>query len=111
MSLTRIACSSCAYVLQGCTLDAALDLDIVERKGSWYAYKGNNLAQGRQNVVDLLKQDADLAAQLVTEVRLTLSELGSSDKATRTTPSETNERYDEETTEVEATMDAELYFD
>ena len=95
-------------------MDAALDLDIVERKGSWYAYKGNNLAQGRQNVVDLLKQDTDLATQLVTEVRLALSELGSSDKATQTTSSETKERYDlndEATPEVEATMDAELYFD
>ena len=64
--------------------------------------------------MDLLKQDTDLAAQLVTEVRLALSELGSSDKTTQATSSETKERYDlndEETPEVEATMDAELYFD
>jgi recombination protein RecA len=60
----------------GCTLDAALDLGIVERKGSWYAYKGSNLAQGRQNVVDLLKTDPILAEQMETEVRLALSDSG-----------------------------------
>merc|ERR1719464_92817 len=26
----------------GCLLDAALDLDVAERKGSWYAYRGKN---------------------------------------------------------------------
>lgn len=60
----------------GCTLDAALDLNIIERRGSWYAYKGNNVAQGRQNVVELLKQDTEMADMLETEVRLALSELG-----------------------------------
>jgi recombination protein RecA len=70
----------------GCTLDAALDLDIVERKGSWYAYKGNNLAQGRQNVVDMLKKDDELALQLEAEVRLALSDLGN--KLTQVPPDE-----------------------
>jgi recombination protein RecA len=60
----------------GCTLDAAIDLNIVDRKGSWFAYKGKNLAQGRQNVVELLKNDKDLSKQLETEVRLALTELG-----------------------------------
>jgi recombination protein RecA len=60
----------------GCTLDAANDLGIIERKGSWYAYKGNNIAQGRQNAVDLLKGDPELASQLETEVRLALSSFG-----------------------------------
>lgn len=60
----------------GCTVDAANDLGIIERRGSWYAYKGNNIAQGRQNVVELLKKDADLAATIETEVRLALSSFG-----------------------------------
>ena len=60
----------------GCTLDAALDIGIVERKGSWYAYQGNNLAQGRQNVIELFKGDADLYSELENEVRLALSNLG-----------------------------------
>lgn len=63
----------------GCTLDAAIDLGVMERKGSWYAYKGNNISQGRQNAVDLLKSDAELAATIETEVRLALSSFGLSD--------------------------------
>lgn len=61
----------------GSTLDAALDLDIVERRGSWYAYKGNNLAQGRLKAVELLKTDENLASQLEAEVRLALSDIAS----------------------------------
>ena len=55
----------------GCMLDAALDLGIVERRGSWYALKNRdqNLAQGRQNVVALLKQNPELAEQLEAAVR------------------------------------------
>ena len=60
----------------GCTLDAALDLNIVERRGSWYAYKGNQLAQGRLNVIAMLNKDADFAKGLETEVRLALKEFG-----------------------------------
>lgn len=60
---------------RGCTLDAALDLDIVERRGSWYAYKGNQLAQGRQNVIDLMKNDAELEQQMEEDVRLAFAEM------------------------------------
>lgn len=62
----------------GCMLDAAQELNVVERKGSWYAYKGNNMAQGRLNVVELLKTDPALAAELEAEVRLALSNIGKS---------------------------------
>jgi recombination protein RecA len=66
----------------GCTLDAALDLNIVERKGSWYAWTGGeNLAQGRVNAVELLKKEPELAARLETEVRLAFKEMGKPAKA------------------------------
>jgi recombination protein RecA len=58
----------------GCMLDAALDLGIIERKGSWYAYQGTNVAQGRASVVELLKQpDSDFGKQLEEQVRQALS--------------------------------------
>jgi recombination protein RecA len=60
----------------GCLLDAAQDLNVVERKGSWYAYKGKNVAQGRHNVVDLMKQDSDLVQALEMDVREALSKFG-----------------------------------
>jgi len=91
-----------------------MDLNIVERKGSWYAYKGKNLAQGRLNAVELLKQDSDLAAQLETEVRLALAEFGSPPS------SSTSSSFDnEETPEVDSgddvtassEVDSELYLE
>ncbi|GKZ01438.1 hypothetical protein MPSEU_001094600 [Mayamaea pseudoterrestris] len=60
---------------RGCTLDAALDLEIVERRGSWYNYKGNQLAQGRQNVIEMMKQNAQLEEQLESDVRIAFAEM------------------------------------
>jgi recombination protein RecA len=68
----------------GCTLDAALDLDIVERRGSWYAYEGNNLAQGRLNVVELLKTDKTLGQQLEAEVKQALMSAGKDSEKIKT---------------------------
>ena len=59
----------------GGMLDAATELDIVSRRGSWYAYRGENMAQGRQNCVDLLKADLALAQALEEDVRLVLQEI------------------------------------
>jgi recombination protein RecA len=59
----------------GCTLDAALDLDIVERRGSWYAYNGQQLAQGRHNVVEFLKTDA-IGEAIKEDVRVALANYG-----------------------------------
>jgi recombination protein RecA len=53
----------------GCLLDAAEELGVVERKGSWYAMDGTNLAQGRMNVVELLRNDPDLNEQVASRVR------------------------------------------
>lgn len=57
----------------GCLLDAAEELGVVERKGSWYAMDGTNLAQGRMNVVELLRKDPGLNEQVATRVRESLS--------------------------------------
>jgi recombination protein RecA len=61
----------------GCLLDCACDLDIVQRRGSWYAYQGQNVAQGRTNVVQLLKENVPLAMQLEQDVRRQLKAMRS----------------------------------
>mmetsp|Transcript_22047 Transcript_22047/g.32576 ORF Transcript_22047/g.32576 Transcript_22047/m.32576 type:complete len:406 (-) Transcript_22047:137-1354(-) len=63
----------------GCTFDAAMELGVIERKGSWYSYKGKNIAQGRQNVIALMKQDSGFGGELETEVQLALNNLGKDD--------------------------------
>lgn len=59
----------------GCMLDAALDLGVVERRGSWYAYKGQQLAQGRVNAVDFLR-DHEVGEAIAADVREALANFG-----------------------------------
>jgi recombination protein RecA len=61
----------------GCMLDAALDLGVVERKGSWYAYQGQQLAQGRHNAVEHLKANENGIGDLIGDaVRQALASFG-----------------------------------
>ena len=60
----------------GCMLDAALDLNVVERRGSWYAYQGDNLAQGRLNTLEYLKTNEDLYKTIEENVRTALANFG-----------------------------------
>ncbi|MCK9279253.1 MAG: recombinase RecA [Melioribacteraceae bacterium] len=46
--------------MYGAVLDAGVDMGIVEKKGSWYAYCGEKLAQGRAGSVSLLKSNKTL---------------------------------------------------
>lgn len=63
----------------GCMLDAALDLGVVERKGSWYAYRDDNLAQGRLKTLEHLKANETLRATIENEVRQALANFGRED--------------------------------
>lgn len=69
----------------GCMLDAAVDLDIVERRGSWYAYKGQQLAQGRNNVVEFLR-DHDIGTKIANDVREALKNFGQTKTLNDDTP-------------------------
>lgn len=60
----------------GCLLDAALELGVVERKGSWYAFQGKNFSQGRFNGVELLKTDIEFAETVATAVKAAMSSDG-----------------------------------
>jgi recombination protein RecA len=60
----------------GCMLDAALDLGVVERRGSWYAYASDNIAQGRHNTVEYLKTNPELFQTIEDDVRSALANFG-----------------------------------
>ena len=53
----------------GVLLDTAVDLDIVEKAGSWYSYGDEKLGQGRENVKTMLEEDVELARQIDEKVR------------------------------------------
>jgi recombination protein RecA len=47
----------------GCLIDLAEQTNVVNRKGAWYSYNGENIAQGRDNAVKYLEENAELAAK------------------------------------------------
>jgi len=58
----------------GALLDLALEKGIVEKRGSWLSYKGNQLAQGRDAAKELLKTDSALFDELTVAVKAKLDE-------------------------------------
>ncbi len=53
----------------GCLLDLAEDADIVVRKGAWYSYKGDNVGQGRDNTINYLLENPEVAAEIEQKVK------------------------------------------
>jgi len=56
----------------GSLLDLAIEKNILEKRGSWLSYKGNQLAQGRDAAKEALKSDPALYAEIEAAVRETL---------------------------------------
>ena len=54
---------------EGDILDLAADSGIVEKSGAWYSYKGERMAQGRENAKVFLKENPDITNQIEEEVR------------------------------------------
>jgi recombination protein RecA len=53
----------------GSLLDLALEMEIIQKRGSWFSYDGNQLAQGRDAAKEIIKADAALYADLETKVK------------------------------------------
>ncbi len=53
-------------------IDAALDLGIVEKKGSWYNYGDTQLGQGKEAAAEMLREDKKLRDKIVKEVKATI---------------------------------------
>lgn len=49
----------------GSILDVALDNEIIEKRGSWFSFKGEQLGQGREATKVLLKEDNELQAKIL----------------------------------------------
>ncbi len=50
-------------------IDIGIAADIVDKSGSWFAYKGEKLGQGRERVRDLINEDEDLRTRIENDVR------------------------------------------
>jgi len=58
----------------GSLLDMALEFDLIQKRGSWFAYNGEQLAQGRDAVKTALKENQELFDELTVKVTEKLNE-------------------------------------
>ncbi|CAB1128873.1 multifunctional SOS repair factor [Candidatus Hydrogenisulfobacillus filiaventi] len=54
---------------EGAILDLAVDLNLVQKSGAWYAYGDLRLGQGRENTREYLKENPELAEELEERIR------------------------------------------
>jgi recombination protein RecA len=55
---------------EGDLIDCGLEMELVEKTGTWYSYKGERLGQGRENVKKLLKERPEIADELDQQIRI-----------------------------------------
>jgi len=53
----------------GCLVDLAEQTNVIIRKGAWYSYEGNNIAQGRDNTMKYLEEKPAIAEEIEKRVR------------------------------------------
>lgn len=53
----------------GNILDLAVNLDIVEKSGSWFSYDGTRIGQGRENVKKYLEENPEMMKEIEEKVR------------------------------------------
>jgi recombination protein RecA len=60
---------------EGALLDLAVEWGIVEKAGSWFAYEGNRIGQGRDNARAFLKSTPELREEIEQAIRAKLLNL------------------------------------
>ncbi len=52
----------------GSIIDAAVQYNLIEKRGSWLSYEGDQIGQGRDAAARALKEDADLQKKLIDKI-------------------------------------------
>lgn len=53
---------------EGCIIDAAVELDIIQKSGSWYSYSGEKIGQGKENVKLYLQSNPEQLEEVKKQV-------------------------------------------
>lgn len=53
----------------GDVLDLGVEMEVVEKSGAWYSYKGERIGQGREKARDFLQENKDMLAEIEAQVR------------------------------------------
>jgi recombination protein RecA len=56
-------------------IDMGVELNIIQKSGSWFSYNGDKLGQGRDTVKQLMADNPELAAEIEGKIREKLKEL------------------------------------
>lgn len=56
-------------------IDMGVELNIIQKSGSWFAYNGDKLGQGRETVKQLMLDNPELGAEIEGKIREKLKEL------------------------------------
>ena len=54
-------------------IDLGVDKGVIEKSGAWFAYKGERMGQGRENVKQFLKDNSDICRKIEEELRKSLN--------------------------------------
>lgn len=55
-------------------IDLGVDLNIIEKSGSWYSYNSQRIGQGKENVKEYLKANPELLNEIETKIRANFSD-------------------------------------
>lgn len=50
--------------IMGCLVDSAVELNIIEKSGSWFSYNGDKIGQGKENVKVFLQNNPEMADEI-----------------------------------------------
>lgn len=54
---------------EGCIVDIGTEMEVIEKSGAWYSYGGTRLGQGRENVKDFLRENANIRDEIEGKIR------------------------------------------
>ena len=54
---------------EGNILDMGVNLDIIEKSGSWFSYNGTRIGQGRENVKKYLRENPEMLEEVEAKIR------------------------------------------
>jgi recombination protein RecA len=78
----------------GCLVDLAEQTGVINRKGAWYSYNGDNIGQGRDNTIKYMEDKPEFAEKIDKQVREQL-DMGAVVQANSVTPIDTEEEVEE----------------
>ena len=54
---------------EGCMIDVAIDMGVIQKSGSWYSYNDSKIAQGRDNVITYLQANPEIFDEISKQVK------------------------------------------